>query len=400
LGVGDWRFGVGTPSNIQLPGRRTRAAGRVPRTLGVFFILGCLLAGCAGRPPMRLHLGSTRPVVKIGLVAPFEGLHRHLGYDVVYAVKLAVRERNAAGGVSGYMVELVALDDGNDPAQAPLQARKLIVDPDVTGVIGHFSDGAALAALDEYHQAGLALITPVAAGAVTEQGYPEIFRLYARNDLLGREAARYVVEELGMRHLAVLRGRDDLADAFSRTADQLGATTVLDADADLTQYAAHNTQQASQFASAELIFFSGGAIEGAELIARARRAGIEAAFMGGSGLDSPQLVQIGGEVVRGTLYITAAPRINDRARFSADFVTGYQALAGRLPGSQAIMAYDATCVLLEALTRAIESEGRPARDTVVAELGAVENFPGLIGPITFDDNGDLVDPEMYVFGGK
>jgi branched-chain amino acid transport system substrate-binding protein len=404
LEVGGWRFEVGTrsniqypTSNIQLPSRCTLAAGRVPRTLSVLFILACLISSCAG-------LGSTRPVVKIGLVAPFEGLYRHLGYDVLYAVKLAVRECNAAGGVSGYMVELVALDDSNDPAQAPLQARKMIVDADVMGVIGHFSDETALAALGEYHRAGLALITPVAADAVTEQGYPEIFRLYARNDRLGAEAVRYVVEELGMCRLAVLRGSDDLADAFIQTAEQLGATIVVDADADLTQYAIRNMHHVSPFDSAqdrrftsvELVFFTGGAAEGAELIAEAREAGVEAVFMGGSGLDSPHLGQIGGEAVRGTLYITAVPRINSGARASADFVAGYQALAGRLPGSQAIIAYDATRVLLEALAKAIESQGRPVRNAVVAELSTLQDYPGLIGAITFDDNGDLVEPKMYV----
>ena len=378
--VGDLRFEVGTPSNIQYPTSNIQLPSRCTRalSLGVLFILGWLLGGCAG-------LGSTRPVVKIGLVAPFEGLHRRVGYDALYAVKLAVRERNAAGGVSGYMVELVALDDSNDPAQARLQARKMIVDADVMGVIGHFSDQAALAAVDEYHRAGLALITPVAADAVTERDYPEVFRLYARNDLLGKEAARYAVEELGMRRLAVLRGDDDLADAFIQTAEQLGATIVLDADADVTFHA-------SRFTSAELIFFSGGAVEGAELIAQARGAGVEVIFMGGSGLDSPQLGQIGGEAVEGTLYITAAPRIR-----SGDFVAGYRASTGRLPGPQAIVAYDAACVLLEALARAIESEGRPARDAVVAELNALENYPGLSGSITFDDNGDLVDPQTYVY---
>lgn len=349
------------------------------------FILGWLLSGCAA-------LGSTSPVVKIGLVAPFEGLRRHLGYDVLYAVKLAVRERNAAGGVSGYMVELVALDDGDDPAQARLQARKMIVDADVRGVIGHFSDEAALAALDEYHQAGLALITPVAADAVTGQGYPEVFRLYARNDLLGKEAARYVVEELGMRRLAVLRGRDDLADAFARTAEQLGATIVLDTDADFTFHVSRFTSDVSRFTSAELVFFSGGAVEGGELIARVRDAGVEAVLMGGSELDSPQLAQIGGEAVGGTLYITPVPRIN-----SGDFVAGYRASSGRLPGPQAVVAYDATCVLLEALARAIESRGEPARDAVVAELSTLQDYPGLVGPITFDDRGDLVEPKTYIY---
>jgi len=383
------------------------AAGRVPRTLGALFILGWLFVGCAGRLPIQWRpaslkaTGSTRPVVKIGLVASFEGLHRHLGYEVLYAVKLAVRERNAAGGVSGHKVELVALDDGNDPTQAPLQAREMVIDTDVMGVIGHFSDEAALAALDEYHRAGLALITQAAADAVTEHGYPEIFRLNARNDLLGAEAARYAVEELGMHRLAVLRGRDDpsgrasgrsLADAFAQTARQLGATVVLDADV-----SADLTFDVSRLISAELVFFSGGAVEGGEIIAWARGAGVETVFMGGSGLDSPQLMQIGGEAVGGVLFVTAAPRFNGGARFSADFVAGYQALAGQLPGPQAIMAYDAACVLLEALARAIGSQGGPGRDAVVAELSALQDYPGLIGAIAFDGNGDLVSPETYIY---
>lgn len=375
-------------SKIENRGRCTQAL-----SLGVLFILGWLICSCAG-------LGSTKPVVKIGLVAPFESLYRHLGYEMLYAVKLAVRERNAAGGVSGHKVELVALDDGNDPTQAPLQARKMIVDPDVMGVIGHFSDEAALAAVGEYHRVGLALITQVAADAVTERGYPEVFRLYARNELLGMEAARYVVKELGMCRLAILRGRDDpsggasgrsLAEAFLKTAELLGATVVLDTDADEQAWLA-----ALKGASPDLIFFSGGAVKGAELIIQAREAGIEAIFMGGSGLDSPYVAQVGGEAVRGTLYITAAPRIEELVN-SGDFVAGYLALAGRWPGPQAIMAYDATRVLLEALARAIELQGRPTRSAVVTELGALQNYPGLTGSITFDDKGDLVAPKTYVY---
>ena len=54
--------------------------------------------------------GSVKPTVKIGLAAPFEGLYRDLGYEALHAVRLAVRERNAEGGVGQcYLVELVAL---------------------------------------------------------------------------------------------------------------------------------------------------------------------------------------------------------------------------------------------------------------------------------------------------
>ena len=78
-------------------------------------------------------------------------------------------------------------------------------------------------------------------------------------------------------------------------------------------------------------------------------------------------------------------------------MAGYQSLAGHLPGSQAIVAYDAARVLLEALARAIESRGGPSRDAVVAELGALQGYPGLIGSIAFDSKGDLVEPRTYVY---
>jgi ABC-type branched-subunit amino acid transport system substrate-binding protein len=80
---------------------------------------------------------SVQPVVKIGLVAPFEGAQRELGYDAIYAARLAVREVNEAGGIGGYRVALVALDDGGDVELAAETAVSLTIDPDVIAVIGH-----------------------------------------------------------------------------------------------------------------------------------------------------------------------------------------------------------------------------------------------------------------------
>lgn len=80
---------------------------------------------------------SVQPVVKIGLVAPFEGAQRALGYDAIYAARLAVREINEAGGIAGYRVALVALDDRGDVEMAADTAVSLTVDPKVVAVIGH-----------------------------------------------------------------------------------------------------------------------------------------------------------------------------------------------------------------------------------------------------------------------
>src|SRR3972149_3971871 len=103
----------------------------------VIWVLGFgILTACAP---------STRPTIKIGLVAPFEGRYREIGEEVIYSARLAVREANANGGLGGYSVELMAFDDGGDPAQAEEQARKLATDPQVVGVIGNWLDSTTTA---------------------------------------------------------------------------------------------------------------------------------------------------------------------------------------------------------------------------------------------------------------
>jgi ABC-type branched-subunit amino acid transport system substrate-binding protein len=120
----------------------------------VLLLASTLLAGCA-------FPGSVKPTVKIGLSAPFEGRYRDLGYEVLYAVRLAVRQRNQAGGIDGrYLVELVALNDFDEPDEAVLQAQKMDVDPGVLGVLGGWSEATALVAGPEYARLGLPFLSP------------------------------------------------------------------------------------------------------------------------------------------------------------------------------------------------------------------------------------------------
>jgi hypothetical protein len=104
---------------------------------------------------------NVKPTVKIGLSAPFEGRHRDLGYEVLHAVRLAIRERNEKGGVGGRcLVEMVALNDFNEPQEAVAQAYEMHADPDVMAVLGGWSPEAAAAAGPIYDQLGLAFLSP------------------------------------------------------------------------------------------------------------------------------------------------------------------------------------------------------------------------------------------------
>jgi ABC-type branched-subunit amino acid transport system substrate-binding protein len=118
---------------------------------------------------------SIRPVVKIALIAPFEGRYRNVGYEVIYAVRLAVREANAAGGVAGYSVELLALDDSGDEGMAVEQARKVAADPQVLGAIGHWLGGTTAAAAPIYDAEGIPFLESRQPSAIS--GQSSAFRL-------------------------------------------------------------------------------------------------------------------------------------------------------------------------------------------------------------------------------
>jgi ABC-type branched-subunit amino acid transport system substrate-binding protein len=96
--------------------------------------------------------------VKIGLVAPFEGRYRPIGYEAIYAARLAIREINTRGGINGQRVELVAIDDGGAADKALTAARQLALDPQVVAVVGHFHPDSTAAALPVYCAAGLPVI--------------------------------------------------------------------------------------------------------------------------------------------------------------------------------------------------------------------------------------------------
>lgn len=121
------------------------------RLLGLILV-GLILTACDLMPQ------RSDPVVKIGLVAPFEGRYRDLGYDVIYSARLAIREANLASGPGQTKTLLVAVDDFGDPEIARESAKAMTLDPDVMAVIGHWLPGTTAAARPVYEASGLAFI--------------------------------------------------------------------------------------------------------------------------------------------------------------------------------------------------------------------------------------------------
>ena len=89
--------------------------------------------------------------VKIGIDVSLTGAGAEDAILVKNGAMMAIEEVNATGGVAGYSIEAMVLDDGTatagqyDPAQAATNARKMVSDPDVVAAVGPQNSGCGKA---------------------------------------------------------------------------------------------------------------------------------------------------------------------------------------------------------------------------------------------------------------
>jgi branched-chain amino acid transport system substrate-binding protein len=98
--------------------------------------------------------GPARAEILIGLAGPLTGTNAWVGEQIERGAALAVADLNAAGGVLGQQVELIAVDDFCDPEQAVAAASKLVSDGAIF-VVGT----ASIPALEIYQTAGVAVLS-------------------------------------------------------------------------------------------------------------------------------------------------------------------------------------------------------------------------------------------------
>src|SRR4029453_15207200 len=82
--------------------------------------------------------------LRLGHLTPLTGFLGPLGEYAVLGVKLAVEEINAAGGINGRKVDLIAEDSVN-PKTASTKAERLIERDKVVGILGEISSASGLA---------------------------------------------------------------------------------------------------------------------------------------------------------------------------------------------------------------------------------------------------------------
>ena len=120
--------------------------------LSLLFAICYLLSACS-------LPGDAAPVVKIGVIAPFEGAGRPLGYAVLPAIKAAVAEANAGGELGPLSGGGGGVERRSGRATAAAQAQALALDPEVLAVVGPWAAETAAAAAPILAEAGMPVLT-------------------------------------------------------------------------------------------------------------------------------------------------------------------------------------------------------------------------------------------------
>jgi len=343
-------------------------------------------------------------VVKIGSASPLTGAQAHIGIDIRNGVQLAIEDANKAGvtiGGKAVKLEMVAEDDEANPTKATTVAQKL-ADAKVSGVVGHFNSGASIPASKIYADAGIPQISPSSTNPdYTLKGYKTTFRVVAHDGQQGPTLGRFALNNLKAKTIAVI---DDstaygqgLADNFEATVKAGGAKLVArehttDKDTDfkaiLTKIKGKNP---------DLIMFGGIDPQAGPMKKQMAELGIKAQFIGGDGMQTPNFIKLAGESAEGAMAsIPGLPK--DKMPGGTDFLAKYKAKYNAEVELFAPMGYDAVMVFVEAMKRANSSD--PAK--YLAEVGKT-NYNGVIGPIAFDEKGDLKNGPITIYvvkGGK
>lgn len=238
--------------------------------------------------------------VKIGVAGPMTGANASFGQQYMKGAQAAADAINAAGGVNGEKIVLVAGDDACEPKQAVAVANRLVDQDKVIGVVGHFCSSSTIPASEVYSDAGVIAITPGSTNpTVTERGLKEMFRMCGRDDQQGVVAGDYIVDVLKGKKVAVINDKDTygkgLADATAKQLVARGVKPVLEEG--LTRGEKDFSALVTKIRStgADVVYFGGLHPEAGPLVRQMREQGLkDVKFMSDDGIVTDELVTTAG----------------------------------------------------------------------------------------------------------
>lgn len=370
--------------------------------LAAFMLMLGATAGCSKKGNDQATTANS-DTIKLGFSGAQTGDVAMYGKPTLIGMQMAAEEINAAGGVLGKKIEIIASDNRGDKQEGAAVAQKLISRDHVVAILGDPTTGISKVVAPIAQKAGVVMLS---AGA-TGPGVVEIGDYIFRNTLLDSVAIPalmdYFINDLKYSKVAVITSdNNDYSVGMSKTfkdaiknkkieivADEKVKDGDKDFSAQITNIKAKNP---------DIIFFSGYYTEGALLMKEAQKQGLKAKMFGGDGISSTPFIELGGQAVEGSMaYLGFSPDQADGE--AAHFVEAYKKRTGEIPEMFGAQGYDGTKMLVEAIKRAGSADPKRFR----VELSKMKGFPGVSGTMTIRENREPVKSPLCLLevrGGK
>lgn len=340
--------------------------------LFVVMIAGMMFTGCSKK---------TSDTIKIGGIFPLSGSVAVYGTECRNGVELAINEINAAGGINGKMLELVAEDDEGSPEKSVNAYKKLVTKDKCSIIIGSLTSGCTAAISSLAQAQKVLLLAPAATQTDITDAGDYVFRACFIDPFQGTVGGKFALEDLGAKNAAVLYDVQNdysigLYENFKVVFEQGGGKVVAeesystgdkDFNAQLTKIKTTNPD----------VVYLPDYYGTVALIAKQLRAqGINAPIVGADGWDG--IIDNAGDEVLNGFYS------NHYAADSTDgkvvtFVNSYKAKYGSTPVSFAALGYDCVYLLKDAMSAAKSADSTTLKDQLMKTNGAY-----VTGNLTFD----------------
>jgi branched-chain amino acid transport system substrate-binding protein len=346
--------------------------------------------------------------LRIGMNLELTGSIPKVGEHSRVAAEMFVEEINAAGGVEiggeTYTLELVTEDNNGTAEGATAVANKLVTQDEVLALVGPNASVAAVPAGEVANNLETPMISPWSTNPNTTLNRPWVFRAPFLDPFQGPVVADFATEEFGAERACVLFDiasdyPTGLAENFRSAWESIhGAGSVVAFESFTTGDQDFSAQLTNIGAADCDIFFTPQYYNEVPLIVeQAQDLGITVPIVGSDSWGDPQLLELCGTACDGYFYSTHYVA-SGATGATKEFIDKFNARHGEVPSDVGALTWDSMRIVVQALQNCGDLSGDLAADRACVREGmaAIENFDGITGEMTFDEEGDPIKCAVIV----
>ena len=321
--------------------------------------------------------------IRIGAFLSVTGPAAFLGDPEQKTLELYVEKLNAAGGVIGRRLQLVAYDSAGDAEKARTFAKRLIEQDKVDVIVGGSTTGSTMAAVPLVEQAGTPFISLAGAVPIVEPARKWVFKT-PHTDRMACEKIFLDMRARGATRVALISGAGGFDKSMRAECLKVSKNHGIEIVADET-YGAADTDMTAQLTKIRQntqvqAILNAGFGQGPAIVTRNyRQIGISVPLYQSHGVASKEYIKLAGDAAEGVRLPAAALLVAEKladgdpqktvvALYTREYTGRFKSDVSTFGGH----AYDGLMLAVEAIRKAGSTDKAKVRD-------ALESLKGYVG---------------------